>query len=157
MTEFHEYVRVLEALEKEKVDYVLVGGFAVILHGMQRLTRDIDIFVKMVPQNIEKLRNALQSLFQDPSIEKITIEDLREFPVIRYGSPKGFYIDILARLGDVATYYDLEYEVVDFQGIKIKIATPEILYRIKKDTVRPEDKIDAMFLEELIKTKKGDH
>jgi hypothetical protein len=109
----------------------------------------------MAPQNIEKLRNALQSLFQDESIEKITFDDLREFPVIRYGSPKGFYIDILSRLGDVATYYDLEYEVIDFQGIKIKIATLETLYRLKKDTVRPEDKIDAIFLEELIKAKKG--
>lgn len=150
MSQFNEYMRVLKAFEKQHVDYILVGGFAVILFGLQRLTRDIDIFVKMVPENIEKLRKALHALFEDPSIEEITLSDLEEYPVIRYGTPNGFCIDILARLGEVATFDDLEYEVVEIQGTQIKLATPEALYYLKKDTVRPEDKIDAMFLKELI-------
>ncbi len=37
MTDFNEFIRVCGALEKEKVDYVLIGGVAVILYGMQRL------------------------------------------------------------------------------------------------------------------------
>lgn len=150
MSQFNEYMRVLKAFEKQHVDYILVGGFAVILFGLQRLTRDIDIFVKMVPENIEKLRKALHALFEDPSIEEITLSDLEEYPVIRYGTPNGFCIDILARLGEVATFDDLEYEVVEIEGTQIKLATPEALYYLKKDTVRPEDKIDAMFLKELI-------
>jgi len=141
----------LKALEEHKVDYILVGGFAVILYGMQRLTRDIDIFVRMAPQNIEQLRRALKSVFKDSSIEEITLSALQEYPVIRYGSPNNFYIDILARLGEVATYDDLEYEAIEIQGVQIKVATPETLYRLKKDTVRSEDKMDAMFLKELIK------
>ena len=43
--QFDEFIKVLEALNKHEVDYVLIGGVAVILHGMQRLTRDVDIFV----------------------------------------------------------------------------------------------------------------
>jgi predicted nucleotidyltransferase len=151
MSQFNEYMRVLGAFEKQNVDYILVGGVAVILFGMQRLTRDIDIFVKMAPENIEKLRKALHTLFEDPSIEEITLRDLEQYPVIRYGTPNGFCIDILARLGEVATFDDLEYEVVEIEGTQIKVATPEALYRLKKDTVRPEDKIDAMFLKEVIK------
>ena len=157
MNQFNEYMRVLEALEKHNVDYILVGGFAVILFGMQRLTRDIDIFVKMAPENIEKLRKALHALFEDPSIEEITLGELEQYPVIRYGTPNGFYIDILARLGEVAAFDDLDYEAVEIQGTQIKVATPETLYRLKKDTVRPEDKIDAMFLKEIIKTRKANH
>lgn len=157
MNQFNEYMRVLEALEKQNVDYILVGGFAVILFGMQRLTRDIDIFIEMAPENIEKLRKALQSVFEDPSIEEITLGELEQYPVIRYGTPNGFYIDILARLGEVATFDDLEYEAVEIQGTQIKVATPETLYRLKKDTVRPEDKIDAMFLKEIIKTREANH
>jgi len=149
--QFNEFMRVLKALEEHKVDYILVGGFAVILYGMQRLTRDIDIFVRMAPQNIEQLRRALKSVFKDSSIEEITLSALQEYPVIRYGSPNNFYIDILARLGEVATYDDLEYEAIEIQGVQIKVATPETLYRLKKDTVRSEDKMDAMFLKELIK------
>ena len=157
MNHFNEYMRVLEALEKHNVDYILVGGFAVILFGMQRLTRDIDIFVKMAPENIEKLRKALHALFEDPSIEEITLGELEQYPVIRYGTPNGFYIDILARLGEVAAFDDLDYEAVEIQGTQIKVATPETLYRLKKDTIRPEDKIDAMFLKEIIKTRKANH
>lgn len=157
MSQFNEYMRVLKAFEKHDVDYILVGGFAVILFGMQRLTRDIDIFVKMVPENIEKLRKALHALFEDPSIEEITLSDLEQYPVIRYGTPNGFCIDILARLGEAATFDDLEYEAVEIQGTQIKVATPEALYRLKKDTVRPEDKIDAMFLKEIIKRRGANH
>lgn len=156
MNQFESYMRVLEAFEKQKLDYVLVGGFAVILYGMQRLTRDIDIFVKMVPQNINKLKKALKSVFNDPSIEDITLSELQKYPVIRYGSPNGLVVDILSRLGNIATYHDIEYKVIDIQGIKIKVATPETLYRLKKDTVRPGDRLDAMFLKEIIKKEKAD-
>jgi len=155
MNQFSKYMRVLEALEKQQVDYVLVGGFAVIVLGMQRLTRDIDIFVEMSPENITRLRKALRSVFEDPSIEEITLGELQEFAVIRYGTPNDFCVDILARLGEVATFHDLEYEIIEIQNTRIRVATPETLYRLKKDTVRPEDKLDAMFLREIIKTKKS--
>ncbi|MFW9916764.1 MAG: nucleotidyl transferase AbiEii/AbiGii toxin family protein [Candidatus Thorarchaeota archaeon] len=154
MAQLTDYIRVLKAFEESKVDYILVGGFAIILHGMQRLTRDIDVFVKMVPENIEKLRKALHSVFEDPSIEEITLDELQRYPVIRYGTPHGFFIDIMSRLGDVATYDDTQFEIVEFEETKIKIATPEALYHLKKNTVRPEDKRDAMFLRELIKADK---
>jgi len=35
-------------------------------------------------------------------------------------------------------------------GDKIKVATVETLYRLKKDTIRPIDKTDSLFLKELI-------
>ena len=149
-------MRLFKAFEKEELDYVLVGGFAVILYGMQRLTRDIDIFIKMVPQNIKKLRKALHSVFNDPSIKEITLSELQKYPVIRYGSPNGLVVDILSRLGDVANYHDIAYKVIDIQGIKIKVGTPETLYRLKKDTVRPEDQLDAKFLKEIIKKTRAD-
>ncbi|MBD3304931.1 hypothetical protein GF339_01080 [candidate division KSB3 bacterium] len=151
--QFNAFMRVLQAFETYKVDYVLIGGVAVILHGMERLTRDIDIFVKMVPENIDRLRNALHSVFADPSIEEITVDELHTYPVIRYGTPQGFYIDIMASLGTVVAYEDLEYEIIEYQGTPIKIGTPETLYTLKKDTVRYKDKIDAMFLQELMQTR----
>lgn len=154
--QFKYFIKVLEALDKQKVDYILIGGVAVILHGLERLTRDIDVFVKMEAKNIERLRKALHSVFNDASIEEITLNELQDYPVIRYGTSDGFYIDIMARLGEVATFEDLEYEIINYQGIEIKIGTPETLYNLKKDTVRHKDKIDALFLKELIKVRKSD-
>ncbi len=153
--QFEDFIKVFEALEKYEVDYILIGGVAVILHGMQRLTRDVDVFVNIFPENIGKLREALHSIYKDPSIEEITLNELNDYPVIRYGTPSGFYIDIMARLGEVATYDSLKYEIIDYNGIKIKIATPETLYQLKRDTLRDKDKIDAVFLRELIEAKRA--
>ena len=153
--QFKNFMSVLDALDKQKVKYILVGGIAVMLHGIERLTRDIDIFVKMDNKNIERLRKALHSIFEDESIKEITLEELQKYAVIRYGTPDDFYIDIIARLGEVAVYEDLEYEIISCQDIKIRIATPETLYNLKKDTIRYKDKFDAAYLKELIKIRQS--
>jgi len=153
MERFRNFLRIFDAFERAGVEYVLVGGVAVIFHGLPRPTEDVDIFIKMYPANVEKLRQALRSVYDDPHIDEITFEDLQTYPVIRYGTPEGFYIDIMARLGDVAEYDDLDIEMLDVSGTIIRVATPETLYKLKKDTVRPKDRQDAMFLRELIKIK----
>ena len=51
--QFKQFIDVFKALGQQKVDYVLIGGVAVILHGMERLTRDIDIVVKMSPEKTD--------------------------------------------------------------------------------------------------------
>ena len=152
--QFKQFIDVFKALGQQKVDYVLIGGVAVILHGMERLTRDIDIVVKMSPENIDKLRKALQTVFEDEVIEEITLPELYKFPVIRYGTPNEFYIDIMACVGELATFEDLKYDIIDYQGIKINIAKPESLFRLKKDSIRDKDKIDAIFLKKLIEAGK---
>lgn len=43
---FNKFLEVIDTLEKEKVDYILVGGFAMVLYGMPRTTQDLDLFVK---------------------------------------------------------------------------------------------------------------
>ncbi len=152
--QFKEFLEVFKALDQQKVDYVLIGGVAVILHGMERLTRDIDIIVKMSPENIYKLRKALQTVFEDDAIEEITLPELYKFPVIRYGTPNEFYIDIMARVGELAYFEDLEYITIEYQGVKIRIAKPESLFKLKKDSIRDKDRIDAIFLKKLIEAGK---
>lgn len=142
-------------MDDEGVDYILIGGFAVILHGLPRFTMDMDFFIRMLDQNIQKLRNALYSTFGDSDIEEITFDELAKYPVIRYGTPNGFHIDIMAQLGETATYEDLEYEIMEVQGQNIRVATAETLLKLKEGTIRPEDRSDALFLKELLKRKKG--
>ncbi|MGA1823599.1 MAG: nucleotidyl transferase AbiEii/AbiGii toxin family protein [bacterium] len=147
---FDKFVHIIETLNKHQVDYILIGGFAVIIYGMPRLTQDIDIFVKMTRKNFEKLRSALDSIYRDDSIQGITADEIKEYSVIRYGTPDGFYIDVMGRLGEVATYDDIEFQEVEVDRVSVKIATPSALYGLKKDTIRPEDKRDAAFLKELL-------
>ncbi|MCP5103008.1 MAG: hypothetical protein GY950_06505 [bacterium] len=154
--QFEQFISVLDALGKHNVEYILVGGVAVILHGIERLTRDIDIFVKMEHSNIERLRNALHSLFDDQSIDEITLEELQVYSVIRFGVSDDFCVDIMARIGEVAVYEDLEFEIIRHEDLNIRIATPETLYDLKKNTIRHKDKFDAAYLLDLIKTKQRD-
>ena len=44
MDHFQVFLKVLKAMEDEGVDYILIGGFAVILHGLPRFTMDMDFF-----------------------------------------------------------------------------------------------------------------
>lgn len=151
---FNRFLQVIDALNKHNVEYILIGGVAIIFHGMPRLTNDIDFFVRLTLENLEKLRRALYSVFIDDSIEEITLDELTDYPVIRYGTPDDFYIDIMARIGVVTTFENLDYEIVEYEGIEARIATPETLFRLKKDTMRDKDKMDLFFLNELIQSQK---
>ncbi len=52
--------RLLLRLSEAGIDFVLVGGYAAILHGSSALTRDIDVCAALTTENIEKLRDALR-------------------------------------------------------------------------------------------------
>ena len=137
--------RVLAALEKEGVRYVVFGAVALNLHGLPRATEDLDIFIAPTVDNIERLKAALHQVFDDRSIDEITADDLLgEYPAIQYVPPDGtLYLDILTRLGEAYEFANLTSERVDLDGISVPVVTPETLYRMKKATVRPKDWGDA--------------
>ena len=148
---FEEAKVILAAFERERVDYVLVGSMAMAAQGIVRATRDIDFFVSPRPENVERLRAALMSLFDDPNVAEITSEDLGgDYPAIEYTPPHGrFSMDILARLGEAFRYEDLESEEMTVDGVHLRVATPRMLIRMKKDTVRPLDRADAARIREV--------
>ena len=155
---FENVMAVLSALAREDVEYVLVGGVAVGLHGFERATNDIDLFVRPTAENVSHLRRALQSVFDDPSISEITAEDLAgEYPTIRYGPPDGdYFIDILGRLGTEISFDDLAFELLDVSGTPVRLATARTLYRMKRDTVRPIDRVDAEVLRDAFHLEETD-
>jgi hypothetical protein len=101
-------------------------------------------------QFLDVIRAALQSLWDDPHIAEITSADLAGgYPTIRYGPPTGnLIIDLLAGLGTAFRFDDLESEVREFGGVRMQVATPATLVRMKQDTVRPRDHADAALLRE---------
>ncbi|PJA99331.1 MAG: hypothetical protein CO128_03950, partial [Ignavibacteriales bacterium CG_4_9_14_3_um_filter_30_11] len=88
------FLNIFDALEKQNVNYVLIGGFAINLYGLQRGTQDIDLFIENDGNNLRRLRTALKSIYNDDSINEITLEELNSYAVIRYGTPDNFNIDI---------------------------------------------------------------
>jgi hypothetical protein len=78
-------------------------------------------------------------------VEQIVAADLAtEYPAIEYSPPHGLYsMDILSRLGEAFRYETIESEDVILDGIRVRVATPRMVYRMKKDTARPQDRLDA--------------
>jgi len=140
-----DVLEVLRALEREGVRYAVFGGVAMAAHGLDRGTRDLDLFLADDPENVSRLRKALQSLYQDPAIEEITAEELAgDYPAIQYGPPGvDFTLDLVTRLGDAFAFSDLEVQRTRLGEIEFAVVTPRTLYAMKRDTVRPQDKVDA--------------
>jgi hypothetical protein len=142
--------QVLRALVEQRVEFVVFGAVAMMAHGLTRATEDLDLFVRPDQDNIARLRAALKQVYPDDSaIDEITFQDLAgEYPAIRYNAPDGFALDILTRLGEAYRYDTLESQEKEFQGLRIRVLTPGVLYLMKKDTLRWKDRFDAQALKE---------
>jgi len=137
--------QLLTGLNDSGLEYIVVVGIALALHGLVRATEDIDLFIRPTGDNVSRLKQCLHSLWDDPAIDEIRSEDLLgEYPAIRYGPPDdSLSIDILTRLGEAFHYDDLQSELVEMKGLPVRMATVDTLIRVKKDTVRLQDRADA--------------
>ena len=94
--DFKEFV---ELLIKHKVEYIIVGGYAVGIHGYPRYTGDLDIWVNPVKENAEKILKAVNEF--GFSSYGLKIEDfIKEGNVIQLGYPP-LRIDLLNQLDGV--------------------------------------------------------
>jgi len=144
-------LKIIESFNKHKVNYVIIGGYAVILHGFLRATEDIDIVLSMTQENVSNFQNALTSVYEDPEIKEISFLELQKYPVIRYGTPDNFYLDIISKIGELFSFENIEIVTKKINNTKIKFASVKSLYAMKKNTYREKDKIDVLFLKEKIK------
>lgn len=62
------YEEVFKALNEKGVKYVVVGGVALVLHGVVRMTADLDLFIKMDEENITSFLTAMRELDYKPKI-----------------------------------------------------------------------------------------
>jgi uncharacterized protein YdcH (DUF465 family) len=151
-----EILRVLRAFEASGLEYVLIGATAMGFHGLVRATEDLDLLIRPTADNIERLRAALRQAYDgDPHIDEISSVDLLgEFPAVRYYPPSGdLYFDVLTQLGEFARFDAVEAEIKEVEGIRVRVATPAALYRLKKGTVRAKDHQDAAALRERFNLK----
>ena len=146
-----EIMRVLRAFAAAELEYVLIGATAMAFHGLVRATEAVDLFIRATAENVQRLRAAFSSVYEgDPHINAISAEDLLgSYPAVRYYPPTGdIYFDVLTRLGEIADFENVEAEVKEIDDTKVRVATPAALYRLKKSTVRLQDRADAAALRE---------
>ena len=145
MLDLDKLLAFVRAMNEEGVEYVTFGAIALGVHGIVRATEDADFFIAPTVENVDRLKRALRRIWDDPHIDEISAEDLLgDYPSVRYGPPDDdFTIDFLTRLGEAFVYQTLDWQMAELGGVPIRVVTPRMLYTMKKDTVRPKDRIDA--------------
>ena len=145
MLDFDKVLAVVQAMNREGVEYITFGAVALSAHGIVRATEDADFFIAPTADNVERLKRALRSVWNDPYIDEISADDLLgDYPAVRYGPPdEDIYFDFLTRLGEAFSYSTLDVQMSEIEGVPIRVVTPQQLYQMKKDTVRYKDRIDA--------------
>jgi len=142
--ELEDLLKLCKALNAENVQYVLIGGFAVILQGFVRGTKDIDLLVDASPANIQRLKRAMVVL-PDNAIELIDDDEVEKYGVVRIADE--IVVDLLKSACGVnfARAVDGGTEMKVVNGVSIPVASKELLIETKQ-TVRPHDATDVQFL-----------
>ena len=91
--ELEDLLALCKALNDHSVRYLLIGGFAVILHGYVRGTKDIDFLVDASDQNIAALKQAM-SFLPDNAAALISNDDVARYQVVRIADE--IVVDLLA-------------------------------------------------------------
>ena len=135
------------SLNREGARYIVIGGMAIIQAGFVRATEDIDLLVETSPENLHRLRRALEDL-PDQAVRDLADDDLERYVVVRVADE--IVVDLMRSACGVT--FDQARTLVDMvtvEGVAIPFATPALLWRTKQ-TVREKDRLDRMFLARLL-------
>lgn len=136
--DFKEFLRLLAA---HKVEYLLIGGYAVGYHGYPRATADMDIWTAMNPANAEKIVAVLKEFgFDPPELSPETF--LKEWQIIRMGVPP-VRIELATTISGVSFAECYAQRVVDvLDGVKVNLISLKYLKANKKASGRHQDLAD---------------
>lgn len=152
--ELEDLLTLCQALNAENVRYVLIGGFAVILHGFVRATKDIDLLVDASTENVQRLKRAM-AVLPDNAIALIEDDEVEKYKVVRIADE--YVVDLLkdACGVDYARASDGGIEIRMVNGVPIPIARKQLLIETKQ-TVRPSDAADVQFLRLRLAAERGE-
>jgi len=144
----------LRALAQAQIDYVVIGGFAVIAYGVARVTKDLDICPDPDPRNLARLAacldeiGAVQMGVGDFDVDELPFdptrpEDLAQGGNFRLDTPLGI-LDVMQWIAGVQAdpaFAALSDEAIltEVDGIAVRIASLGHLRDMKRAAGRPQD------------------
>ena len=142
--DFQDFIK---CFNRHKVRYVLVGGYAVIYHGYNRSTGDLDIFVEATVANYNRIVQAFEE-FKMPVFDmtQSTFLNTESYEVFTFGVPP-VSIDIITVLRGVT--FDEAFTMSTnglIDGITIRVLLKNGLLIAKKLSNRPKDLEDIQQL-----------
>ena len=154
--------QIFAALNDNEVDYVVVGGMAVILHGYLRATADLDLVIGLAPENCRRGLQALSEIgfkprlpvpiedFADPRKREAWVEQ-RNMHVFQLWDPNkplralDLFVKEPIAFGSLLRHA----EVKDIDGIPVRVASIEHLIEMKRAAGRTRDLDDIAKLRQI--------
>lgn len=157
MTELN---RLLQTLCDAEVDFIIVGGFAAMLHGSSMLTRDLDVCAVITDTSVAKLRAAFRDLHP---VHRQTPQRLSFLDTPDPGVPlKNIYLqtdlgplDILGSITGVGDFVELRKNAVELELFerRLFVISKEDLIKAKEALGRPKDILVAQELRAIAEKK----
>ncbi len=142
--DFKEFI---ESLNKNRVRYLVVGGYAVAFHGHPRYTKDLDVWVELTPENADNILKALEQ-FGLGSLDLSQDDFMEADQVIQLGYPPN-RIDIMTSLKDLSFHDCFSLRVqVKIEDVQVNFIDLDNLKKNKRAIGRFQDLADLENLEE---------
>ena len=143
----NDQLNLLQHLTRAKIDFVIVGGFAGVVHGCTYVTQDIDICCVFAPTTLLALQEALTELHpvhrmtpgRRPLV--LTTENATQFNNLYLDTDLG-RIDCLSEIAGLGDYGQVKQdsELIDVEGMRLRVLTLDALIKTKQAMNRPRDK-----------------
>ena len=156
------YEEIFRILNKTRVRYLVVGGVAIVLHGIVRLTVDLDIMIELENKNIQLFLDAMKSVgykpkvpvlpeeFADPAKRELWKKE-KNMIVFSFFNPKKPFEEL-----DVFIHNPIDFsaayvgrKVYEVSGASIPVVSLDDLKKLKKISGRKQDEADIVALEAL--------
>ena len=152
------FLTLLEMLAENDVEFVIIGGFAGVVHGCTYVTQDVDICCDFSTENLLKLEKSLKEV--NP-VHRMTPERLKlELNEKNAGQFKNLYLDtdmgqldclsVVEGVGDFEKVKE-KSQTIEVDGVKMRVLNIEALIEAKKAMNRPRDR---QMVDQLEKIKK---
>jgi len=155
-----DFLNLLERLVRADVDFVIIGGFAGVVHGCTYVTQDIDICCDFSPATLLALQRAILDLHpvhrMTPKRKKLklTEQTCGQFKNLYLDTDIG-QLDCLSFIDGLGDYSQTkrESELVEVEEMKVRVLSLDALIKSKKSMSRPRDKEAVLQLEAIKKLK----
>lgn len=140
-----DFKEMLKCLNEEQTEYLLIGAYALAVHGFPRATGDIDLWVRPSAENAERVMKALKK-FGAP-LFNVTVEDfLNPATIYQIGVRPRRIVFITSP--DPLFFEDCMEKAIDtlVDDIPIKVLSVSDMIKNKEATGRPKDHLDAQEL-----------
>jgi hypothetical protein len=143
-------LKITRILDESKIPYMLIGGYAMVIHGFPRMTQDLDISLGIDTEYIDKILNAVKRDFK--TLVKDPVAFARDTNVLLLQDIEtGVRIDLIFTFIEFERKAIDEADEIDFMGEKLRNVSVEnlIIYKMLAGRERDKEDVEMILVEKL--------